>query len=234
MAKRPALHFVIRVEVEVRAPATTPHAVVPFGEIRERVPRLHAQGFDPVAVHRRGAHPQTVSGHSGGSTTGSTGRPAYFRSNGRAAGRERRNRRIRCALRCVVVPDAAALSPSAHICRAAGGTRDSAAGCAAPGLQDGWTLEGMVAAWSTCGGQGSARTWQVGRQVVPEGARGLVLELTSVLVARRERIFAALITPVELAAWWGPEGFTTPEIDLELRPGGRYRFTMRPPEGDAF
>jgi uncharacterized protein YndB with AHSA1/START domain len=73
-----------------------------------------------------------------------------------------------------------------------------------------------------------------GRQVVPEEARGLVLELTSVLVARRERIFAALTTPAELAVWWGPEGFTTPEIDLELRPGGRYRFTMRPPEGDAF
>src|SRR5829696_10552592 len=61
MAKRPALLLVIRVEVEVRAPATTPHAVVPFGEIRKRVPRLHGQGFDPVAVHRQGAHPQTVA-----------------------------------------------------------------------------------------------------------------------------------------------------------------------------
>jgi uncharacterized protein YndB with AHSA1/START domain len=75
---------------------------------------------------------------------------------------------------------------------------------------------------------------QVGRQVVPQRARGLVLELTSVLVARRERIFAALTTPADLAAWWGPEGFTTPQIDLDLRPGGRYRFTMLPPEGDAF
>lgn len=61
MAKRPALLLGIRVEVEVRAPATTPHAVVPFGEIRKRVPRLHGQGFDPVAVHRQSAHPQTVA-----------------------------------------------------------------------------------------------------------------------------------------------------------------------------
>ena len=31
-----------------------------------------------------------------------------------------------------------------------------------------------------------------------------------------------------------PAGFTTPEIDLDLRPGGRYRFTMQPAQGDAF
>lgn len=66
------------------------------------------------------------------------------------------------------------------------------------------------------------------------GRAGLVLQLTSVLVARRERIFQALTTPAALAAWWGPEGFTTPEIDLDLRLGGRYRLTMQPPEGDAF
>ena len=69
---------------------------------------------------------------------------------------------------------------------------------------------------------------------MPERAGGLVLELTSVLMARPERIFAALTTPAELASWWGPEGFTTPEIDLDLRRGGRYRFTMQPPQGDSF
>jgi uncharacterized protein YndB with AHSA1/START domain len=67
-----------------------------------------------------------------------------------------------------------------------------------------------------------------------ERGRGLVLELKSVLAAPPERIFEALTTPAELAAWWGPEGFTTLQIDLDLRPGGRYRFTMQPPDGDAF
>jgi uncharacterized protein YndB with AHSA1/START domain len=67
-----------------------------------------------------------------------------------------------------------------------------------------------------------------------ERGRGLVLELKSVLAAPPERIFEALTTPAELAVWWGPEGFTTLHIDLDLRPGGRYRFTMQPPEGDAF
>jgi uncharacterized protein YndB with AHSA1/START domain len=64
--------------------------------------------------------------------------------------------------------------------------------------------------------------------------RGLVLELTAVLAAPRERVFHALTAPAELRIWWGPEGFTTPEIGLDLRVGGRYRFTMQPPEGDAF
>ncbi|HEY7103532.1 MAG TPA: SRPBCC domain-containing protein [Mycobacteriales bacterium] len=58
--------------------------------------------------------------------------------------------------------------------------------------------------------------------------------MAPVLPAPRERIFRALTTPEELTVWWGPEGFTTPGIDLDLRVGGRYRFTMQPPEGDAF
>jgi Activator of Hsp90 ATPase homolog 1-like protein len=32
----------------------------------------------------------------------------------------------------------------------------------------------------------------------------------------------------------GPHGYTTPEIDLDLRVGGGYRFTMQPPDGDRF
>ena len=32
----------------------------------------------------------------------------------------------------------------------------------------------------------------------------------------------------------GPPGFTTPEIALDLRVGGRYRFTMQPPDGEHF
>lgn len=65
-------------------------------------------------------------------------------------------------------------------------------------------------------------------------AGGLVLELNFVVGAPRERIFGALTEPAELARWWGPRGFTTPGIDLDLRVGGGYRFAMQPPGGDAF
>ena len=65
-------------------------------------------------------------------------------------------------------------------------------------------------------------------------AEGLVLELRFVVDAPRERIFRTLTEPAELARWWGPHGYTTPEIDLDLRVGGGYRFTMQPPDGDRF
>jgi uncharacterized protein YndB with AHSA1/START domain len=63
---------------------------------------------------------------------------------------------------------------------------------------------------------------------------GRVLELTRVLDAPRERIFTALTDPAELGEWWGPHGFTTPRVELDLAVGGRYRFTMQPPDGEAF
>ena len=65
-------------------------------------------------------------------------------------------------------------------------------------------------------------------------ADNLVLELTCALGAPRERIFSTLTEPAELTKWWGPHGFTIPEIDLDLRVGGTYRFTMQPPDGDRF
>jgi uncharacterized protein YndB with AHSA1/START domain len=33
---------------------------------------------------------------------------------------------------------------------------------------------------------------------------------------------------------WGPTGFATPEIAVDLTVGGAYRFGMQPPEGDLF
>ena len=62
----------------------------------------------------------------------------------------------------------------------------------------------------------------------------LVLELTRTLDASRERVFTALTDPAELARWWGPAGFTTPEVDLALHVGGAYRLGMQPPDGALF
>ena len=62
----------------------------------------------------------------------------------------------------------------------------------------------------------------------------LVLELTCTLDASRERVFEALTDPAELVKWWGPSGFTTPEIEIDPKVGGSYRFGMQPPEGELF
>lgn len=63
---------------------------------------------------------------------------------------------------------------------------------------------------------------------------GFTLDQERVVDATPERVFALFTERTELSRWWGPRGFTTPEIDIDPRVGGRYRFTMQPPEGEAF
>jgi uncharacterized protein YndB with AHSA1/START domain len=63
---------------------------------------------------------------------------------------------------------------------------------------------------------------------------GLTLRLSRVVPAPRAQVFEACTNRDELPHWWGPHGFTTPQIDLDLRVGGAYRFAMQPPDGDVF
>jgi uncharacterized protein YndB with AHSA1/START domain len=65
-------------------------------------------------------------------------------------------------------------------------------------------------------------------------AGDLTLELEREVPAPRETVWKALTEPDELAKWWGPYGFTTPSIELDLRVGGGYRFGMQPPDGETF
>jgi uncharacterized protein YndB with AHSA1/START domain len=55
-----------------------------------------------------------------------------------------------------------------------------------------------------------------------------------VLGAPRSVVFRALSEPRELAKWWGPDGFTIPSVESDLRPRGAYRIAMKPPEADLF
>ena len=62
----------------------------------------------------------------------------------------------------------------------------------------------------------------------------LTLELVTLLEAPRPRVFRALTEAASVTQWWGPRGFTMPQVELDLRVGGKYRFTMQPPEGEVF
>lgn len=50
--------------------------------------------------------------------------------------------------------------------------------------------------------------------------------------APRRLVWQAWTEPEQLARWWGPRGFTLPHCTIDLRPGGRWRYCMRSPEGD--
>lgn len=63
---------------------------------------------------------------------------------------------------------------------------------------------------------------------------GLTLRLERTLAAAPDEVFGACVEPEQLAEWWGPAGFTSPSVELDVRPGGRYRIAMQPPDGDLF
>ncbi|HEX2021433.1 MAG TPA: SRPBCC domain-containing protein [Candidatus Thermoplasmatota archaeon] len=67
-------------------------------------------------------------------------------------------------------------------------------------------------------------------------ARGDVDELVSARVfpVPRERLFGAFADPERLARWWGPRGSVNVFEAFDLRPGGRWRFEMRAPDGRRF
>jgi uncharacterized protein YndB with AHSA1/START domain len=62
------------------------------------------------------------------------------------------------------------------------------------------------------------------------------LEIVSsvLLDATPERIYDAYADPALLARWWGPAGFTSTFHEFEFRPGGRWRFDLRGPDGATY
>jgi uncharacterized protein YndB with AHSA1/START domain len=57
------------------------------------------------------------------------------------------------------------------------------------------------------------------------------LVLTRVFDAPRALVFKAWTNPRHFAQWWGPHTFTNALCELDVRPGGAYRVTMRSSEG---
>lgn len=58
------------------------------------------------------------------------------------------------------------------------------------------------------------------------------LEITRVFDAPRELVWKAWTDPEQAVRWWGPRGFLLPYHELDIRPGGKWRVSMRTPEGD--
>ena len=63
---------------------------------------------------------------------------------------------------------------------------------------------------------------------------GLVLHLMRLLPFPRTLVYRALTGPDELARWWGPHGFSVPNIASDLHIGGSYRIAMQPPDDEIF
>ena len=58
-----------------------------------------------------------------------------------------------------------------------------------------------------------------------------VISSTRVFDAPRELVFDAWTDPEAVAQWWGPNGFTITTFEMDVRPGGVWRFVMHGPDG---
>lgn len=58
--------------------------------------------------------------------------------------------------------------------------------------------------------------------------------IARVFDAPRELVFDAWNDPKKVAKWWGPDGFTNPRCDWDMRPGGKILVHMRGPDGTIY
>jgi uncharacterized protein YndB with AHSA1/START domain len=60
------------------------------------------------------------------------------------------------------------------------------------------------------------------------------LAITRVLDAPRRLVFRAWTDPAHLMRWWGAHGCTLTACEVDPRPGGALRFSMRSPDGKDY
>jgi uncharacterized protein YndB with AHSA1/START domain len=61
------------------------------------------------------------------------------------------------------------------------------------------------------------------------------ITLTRLFDAPRELVFEAVTRPEHITEWWGRlgDGYSVPVCEIDLRPGGKWRFGNRTPTGEV-
>ncbi|MBA3677032.1 MAG: SRPBCC domain-containing protein [Sphingosinicella sp.] len=67
-------------------------------------------------------------------------------------------------------------------------------------------------------------TWALDREIV----------ITRVVDAPRERVFQAWTDPNQITQWFSPEGYESETHEIDIRPGGRWRFAYVAPDGTRY
>ena len=57
---------------------------------------------------------------------------------------------------------------------------------------------------------------------------------TRLIKAPRELVFDAFTSREHVGEWWGPLGFRTTTSEMDVRPGGTWRFIMHGPDGTDY
>lgn len=64
-----------------------------------------------------------------------------------------------------------------------------------------------------------------------KGSSDREIVITRLLNAPRELVWEAWTNQEHVGNWWGPRGFTTTTHEMDVRPGGMWRFIMHGPDG---
>jgi len=67
-----------------------------------------------------------------------------------------------------------------------------------------------------------------------EAPKAHVLVIERTLNATPDQVFEAWVNPEILPKWWGPRNMTTPECEIDARPGGIFRTLMRAADGAEY
>ena len=61
------------------------------------------------------------------------------------------------------------------------------------------------------------------------------IRMTRLFSAPKQLVFEAMSKPEHVKEWWGRlgEGYSVPVCEIDLRPGGKWRFVNRHPKGEA-
>jgi uncharacterized protein YndB with AHSA1/START domain len=70
---------------------------------------------------------------------------------------------------------------------------------------------------------------QYPHQLTTPGDREIRIE--RVFDAPRDVVWKAYTDPALIPEWWGPHGFTTEVVEMDVRTGGRWRFVCKNPDG---
>lgn len=65
---------------------------------------------------------------------------------------------------------------------------------------------------------------QLGNERTTAYADGQELVFERVFDAPRALIWRVMTDPARVTNWWGPRGYTTTVVEMDVRPGGRYRW----------
>jgi uncharacterized protein YndB with AHSA1/START domain len=68
------------------------------------------------------------------------------------------------------------------------------------------------------------RDWPLDREIV----------IGRVIDAPRSLVYSAWTDPEQIQAWFGPEGYAIETLEIDLRPGGAWRFDMVAPDGTRY